>query len=503
MAQRAQISTKTVLNDLKNPNKRRTLERYTKMDRVTPRCTPIRLSGSTARLDDFIYLRAGVKDVVRKSDALELLKLSGFADDASWEMALRRLGLQEDPKPSDLKLVAAEDEREVTEAPQLTFPFRPTASSAFSGAVMEKKNGFTTPVRPESKAETPQVPPAPRMERDKEPGFAKGTEGFHRFFDALSSYSRDHGTYRNALPGEYGHFWSAISTFERISPLFNPDPKPEDVERLLNFGTPAARSEPPLTVTESADRDAHSWQQNTPTPAPRNMGRRRIIAEDEDKDEEEEDADERGIPEADHPDRTPGEKTARDETFITMFYGSFINSISGTMFQLPAWKAYGFGPSRESFWFAHGTKYAVNAAIDGIVSRAPSEPMLLMAEFKDRHDQPYMYQMGFEFASIISEKYAAGGEDPFFHGRRYELGIYQRGTVLGIIIAEYGATWVKYIQDGDNTVIPSRGGLKEEDMLILHQVHITRLGDKPGLTLHSAFVGSVLQKDFQKVRPGR
>lgn len=80
--------------------------------------------------------------------------------------------------------------------------------------------------------------------------------------------------------------------------------------------------------------------------------------------------------------------------FHNFFYGSFINSMSGTMFQLPACKAYGFGPSREFFLVHHGTKYAVNAATDGIVSRASSQSMLFMAEFKAHHDVISSYSRG-------------------------------------------------------------------------------------------------------------
>lgn len=83
-----------------------------------------------------MYLQAsGVKDVVSKGGALGLRNRSGYTDQASWRMALQSLGLQMDPKSTALKLVAAEDEGEVTEASRFSLPFRSAASSAFSAIV--------------------------------------------------------------------------------------------------------------------------------------------------------------------------------------------------------------------------------------------------------------------------------------------------------------------------------------------------------------------------------
>lgn len=67
---------------------------------------------------------------------------------------------------------------------------------------------------------------------------------------------------------------------------------------------------------------------------------------------------------------------------------------------------------------------------------------------------------------------------------RHELAIYQPGTELGIILAEYTESWVKYTQDGRNPVIPTND-LKDKEMLVLHVLVDFELGDTAKMYLYS------------------
>ena len=79
-----------------------------------------------------------------------------------------------------------------------------------------------------------------------------------------------------------------------------------------------------------------------------------------------------------------------------------------------------------------------------------------------------------------------------FVNRRYELATYQCGTDLGIILAEYGRTWLRYTEDGKNNVI---GDLIEEDLLVLRPIMQGNLHVKADVYFYSALVAAVLKKD--------
>jgi hypothetical protein len=143
MVEDVDILPHAALKDLKNPTKRQKSERHMKANGDRRR-TPIPLSGSTAKLDDFMYLRAIVKNDISNSDALELLIRSGYTDEEAWEKALRRLGLRTDETPRDFKVIAYEGGE--SDASRSTQDFRSTSNSTLSAG------GIFTPTRPVDEA---------------------------------------------------------------------------------------------------------------------------------------------------------------------------------------------------------------------------------------------------------------------------------------------------------------------------------------------------------------
>lgn len=81
---------------------------------------------------------------------------------------------------------------------------------------------------------------------------------------------------------------------------------------------------------------------------------------------------------------------------------------------------------------------------------------------------------------------------------RYQLAIYQCGIRLGIILAKYTQSWVQYIQDGKNTVIPTED-LKEEEMLVLHVLHDFELGDTDGGYKYSTLIRAIEEKETARL----
>ncbi|KFY89255.1 hypothetical protein V500_05840 [Pseudogymnoascus sp. VKM F-4518 (FW-2643)] len=531
MALRSGISTDLVLNDLKSLKKRPNAERHTRKD-GTPRNKVISLSGSTARTDDGLILRAILKRGDHDS-ALDYLFDSKYADEKSWDKALECLGLQSVGKDLEPIAVTAESEGET--------PQRDIGTPAGSRRPAMAQETFRTPVQQKTEPGTPQIPQAPKKGASRErPRYVEGTEAFHRFMDALCPKTESHEFYKTAKLDVYGGFKFCLKSYETFK-LWQMIGEAKNVlpSASILSNRPAGSDSPRATlqplrrlVVKLRQARLRGWPES---PTPRARSQRKGVegilfpnnsstakqpimdAGNEDKDEDEdEDEDEGGDEDEDEDEDEGGDEPripnllAGGEMTIANFSCNFTIELFAMRSSLPAVQTLAMIPFTSEFCFGAKTSYAVNARIDGLVRKAGFEHSstmskselarshLLVAEFKAHKDLPIINQIIFEFSAIISTIYGEGGEDSSFEGRRYQLAIYQCGITLGIVLAAYTQSWVQYIQDGTRAVIPAEG-LQDDEMLILRVLHNFNLGDTDGGYIYSALLRAVEVKETARL----